>query len=306
MDEQARFRGALLGLACGDAVGTTVEFQPRGTFEPVTDMVGQGPFHLQAGQWTDDTSMALCLATSLVEMGKFDPADQMKRYCNWMNNGYLSSTGHCFDIGVTTAGALRYYLATGNPYSGPTDLQSAGNGSIMRLAPASLFFYPDIAAAIHFGGESSRTTHGAAEAVDACRLFSALLCKALAGEPKELILFGTHFPAGVDVALSPKIQALAEGIYRDKRASAIVANGYVVNSLEAALWSFWSTDNFRDAILAAVNLGDDADTTAAVCGQLAGAYYGESGIPKTWLTHLTMLTEIKALADRLFLTNLGA
>lgn len=306
MSEQDRFRGALLGLACGDAVGTTVEFQPRGTFAPVTDMVGQGPFHLQAGQWTDDTSMALCLATSLVEMGKFDADDQMKRYCAWMNDGYLSSTGHCFDIGVTTAGALRRYLATGDPYSGSTDPHSAGNGSIMRLAPVPMFFYPDVAAAIHFAGESSRTTHGAAEAIDACYLFSALLGKALAGQAKALILFGIHIPPDMQITLSPKIQAIAAGAYRHKAAAAISGNGYVVNSLEAALWAFWSTNNFRDAILAAVNLGDDADTTAAVCGQLAGAYYGESGIPSEWLAVLTMRTEIATLADRLFQKNLGA
>lgn len=306
MSEQDRFRGALLGLACGDAVGTTVEFQPRGTFTSVTDMVGQGPFHLQAGQWTDDTSMALCLATSLVETGKFDAEDQMKRYCAWMNDGYLSSTGHCFDIGVTTASALRHYLATGNPYSGSTDPQSAGNGSIMRLAPVPLFFYPDVAAAIHFAGESSRITHAAAEAIDACYLFSALLCQALAGQAKELILFGAHFPAAVQIALSPKIQGIAAGDYRHKDATAISGNGYVVNSLEAALWAFWSTDNFRDAILTAVNLGDDADTTAAVCGQLAGAYYGESGIPDAWLAKLTMRIEIARLADRLFRKKLGA
>src|SRR3989338_4950144 len=101
-----RFRGALLGLACGDAVGTTVEFKSRGSFLPVTDMVGGGPFRLKPGEWTDDTSMALCLATSLVECGRFDPADQMQRYCRWMESGYLASNGRCFDIGRTVSQAL--------------------------------------------------------------------------------------------------------------------------------------------------------------------------------------------------------
>ena len=99
MEQRDRHRGCLLGLAVGDAVGTTVEFLPRGAFEPLTDMVGGGPFKLLPGQWTDDTSMALCLATSLVECGEFDAADQVSRYCRWLEEGYLSSTGRCFDIG---------------------------------------------------------------------------------------------------------------------------------------------------------------------------------------------------------------
>ena len=106
MEQMERFRGCLLGLAAGDAVGTTVEFKPRGSFEPVIDMVGGGPFQLQPGQWTDDTSMALCLAYSLVETGRFDADDQMQRYVRWWREGYLSRTGVCFDIGNTIASAL--------------------------------------------------------------------------------------------------------------------------------------------------------------------------------------------------------
>ena len=100
MFSQDRFRGCLLGLACGDAVGTTVEFKARRMFPPMTDMIGGGPFGLKAGQWTDDTSMALCLASSLVERGTFDPKDQMERYIRWRDQGYWSSTGKCFDIGI--------------------------------------------------------------------------------------------------------------------------------------------------------------------------------------------------------------
>ncbi len=303
MKVQARFRGALLGLACGDAVGTTAEFQSRHTFEPITDMVGGGPFQLEAGKWTDDTSMALCLATSLVEKNSFDVCDQMDRYVAWMTLGYLSSTGECFDIGKTTAGALRRYQLYGNPYSGSPDPRTAGNGSIMRLAPVPMFFFPDYIAAIHHAGQSSLTTHGAVECIDACRLLAAMLVKALAGQPKEIILWGEHFPPGVDATLSPALQELAYGDYRNKPEEAIKGDGYVVNCLEAALWCFWTTDNFRDAILRAANLGDDADTTAAVCGQLAGAYYGESGIPAEWLDRLYMRTEITRLADRLLRTQ---
>ena len=148
MDLSERFRGCLLGLAAGDAVGTTVEFKPRGTFAAVTDMTGGGPFRLAPGQWTDDTSMALCLASSLVELRRFDARDQMIRYCRWQSDGYMSSTGACFDIGTTTARALARFRDTGDPFAGSTDPESAGNGCIMRLAPVAMFFFPDEAEAI--------------------------------------------------------------------------------------------------------------------------------------------------------------
>ncbi len=296
MKTAERFRGALLGLACGDAVGTTVEFKQRGSFAPVTDMVGGGPFQLKPGEWTDDTSMALCLAESLIECNGFDAADQMRRYVRWLDEGYWSSNGRCFDIGGTTHDALSRFKRTGNPFSGSTHTQSAGNGCIMRLAPVPMFFYPDRDAAIEMSGESSRTTHGAAECIEASRLFGAMLFKALDGASKEVTLLG-H---GLGNFSSAGIQAIAQGEYREKSESEIFGIGYVVPSLEAALWCFHHTDNFKDAILRAANLGKDADTTAAICGQIAGAFYGESSIPESWRKKLTMHNEIRLLADRLY------
>jgi ADP-ribosyl-[dinitrogen reductase] hydrolase len=290
-----RFRGSLLGLACGDAVGTTVEFQARGSFLPVTDMVGGGPFGLPAGAWTDDTSMALCLATSLVECGGFDAADQMRRYCQWHDSGYLSSTGRCFDIGNTTWDALERFRQTGDPFAGRTEARAAGNGCIMRLAPVPLFFHPDADAAARWAGESSRTTHGAAECIESCQLLARMLCAALSGASKDEILFGTD-PQQFQC---PPVRAIAAGDYRGKTDEAIKGSGYVIRCLEAAAWSFWRTASFRDAVLCAVNLGDDADTTAAVCGQLAGAFHGEAGIPPEWLARLVMVDEIRTLAERL-------
>lgn len=156
-----RFQGCLLGLAIGDAVGATLEFSPRGSFSPMTDMVGGGPFDLEPGEWTDDTSMALCLAYSLIERRGFNARDQMERYLRWRSEGYLSSTGRCFDIGGTVSSALNRFSITGEAFSGSNDPRSAGNGSIMRLAPVVLFFYPDSNAILHFARQSSRTTHGA-------------------------------------------------------------------------------------------------------------------------------------------------
>ncbi len=300
MELRERVRGCLLGLAVGDAVGTTVEFRPRGTFAPLTDLVGGGPFRLQPGEWTDDTSMALCLAMSLLETGGFDPVDQMERYCRWYRHGYLSSTGQCFDIGTTTAQALRQYEITGEPFSGSDHPRSAGNGCLMRLAPVPLFYFPDRDRLVHWAGESSRTTHGAAECVQASRLFAELLYRALAGMTKAAILQPLDAAAIAGLALhSPQLQAIAAGTYQTKPREDIRGTGYVVESLEAAVWCFATTDTFAAAILTAANLGDDADTTAAICGQLAGAYYGASSIPASWLSRLTWGDQITAIADQL-------
>ena len=290
-----RFRGCLLGLACGDAVGTTLEFKPRGTFEPVRDMNGGGPFHLRAGEWTDDTSMALCLATSLIEKQGFDPDDQMERYWRWYQEGYLSSNGRCFDIGNTVRLALLRYHATGDPYAGSSDPMSAGNGSIMRLAPVVMYYFFDGDSIWHYAAESSRTTHAAEECLDACRLLAEILSLALRGENKETCLLTTS----PEQLSTPKIQAIAVGEYRTKSIQQIKGSGYVVQSLEAALWCFDQTNTFEEAILAAANLGDDADTTAAICGQVAGAFYSEAGIPDHWLEKLVMREEITRLADEL-------
>ncbi|MDZ7374305.1 MAG: ADP-ribosylglycohydrolase family protein [candidate division KSB1 bacterium] len=291
-----RFRGCLLGLAVGDALGTTVEFQPRGTFEPITDIVGGGPFGLAPGQWTDDTSMALCLATSLIECRGFDARDQMERYCRWWREGYLSSTGTCFDIGNTVAAALQRYLLTGDPYAGPTHPMSAGSGCIMRLAPVALFSYPDLERAERYAAESSRTTHGATECLDAARLLARILVRALLGRPKEDVLLGDRD----SFCGSEKLVALAKGSYLRKSGEEIRGTGYVVDCLEAALWCFAKASDFREAVLMAVNLGDDADTTGAVCGQVAGAFWGESSIPKDWLARLHMADEIRRIADELW------
>lgn len=290
-----RYRGCLLGLACGDAVGTTVEFQPRDSFTPVTDMVGGGPFSLKPGQWTDDTSMALCLAESLLQKRGFDAADQMGRYLNWWHWGYLSSTGDCFDIGFTVRGALERYQSHGDPFAGDTAPDTAGNGSLMRLAPVVLFFYPDRKRIRDFAALSSRTTHGAMEAVECCQVLAEVIGNALTGASKADVL---HVAS--EQLTEAKVIALAKGAYQAKARSEVSGTGYSVASLEAALWCFHQTDSFTDAVLAATNLGDDADTTAAIVGQVAGAFYGVQAIPSHWLQKLWMRQEIEAMAQALY------
>lgn len=297
-----RFLGALLGLAAGDALGTTLEFKAPGTFAPIDDMVGGGPFGLRPGEWTDDTAMALCLAESLVERGGFDARDQMDHYLRWRDEGYLSSTGSCFDIGGTVVEALRHYERTGDPFSGPTDPQTAGNGSLMRLAPVALFYAGDPRQAVERAAESSRTTHGAAEAVDACRYMAGLLVGALQGRGKEELLSPAFCPVeGLwhEQPLAPAVAEVAGGSFRRREPPEIRGTGYVVRSLEAALWAFDRTEEFREGALRAVNLGDDADTTGAVYGQLAGAFYGVAAIPEDWLARLARREEIARLAEGL-------
>jgi ADP-ribosyl-[dinitrogen reductase] hydrolase len=261
-------------------------------------MVGGGPFGLQPGQWTDDTSMALCLATSLIAKKGFDANDQIDRYWSWYREGYLSSTGECFDIGNTVRDALERYHHTGDPFSGSTSPNMAGNGSLMRLAPIPVFYFPDLQKILHFAAESSRTTHGATECLEACQLFSEMLFLAFSGAGKEAALFKTTFEPSM-----PKIKDIAHGKYRNKRVDEIRGSGYVVESLEAALWCFYHTASVEEAILQAANLGEDADTTAAICGQIAGAFWGETGIPENWLAKLHMRSEITNLADQLLETK---
>jgi ADP-ribosylglycohydrolase len=303
MDLRNRFHGALLGLATGDAVGTTVEFKAPGTFPPVTDMTGGGPFRLEPGQWTDDTSMALCLAESLVERQGFDAVDQLERYVRWSDEGHLSSNGRCFDIGTTVSGALRRFQQTREPYSGSVDPDSAGNGSIMRLAPVPMAYFHRPAEALARSVESSRTTHQAPQALDACRYFGGLILGALQGLPKETLLAPGFSPvAGAfeEAPLGAEVGAIAQGSFKHKQPPAIRGGGYVVDSLEAALWAFYHTETYEAGCLMAANLGNDADTTAAVYGQLAGAYYGLSGIPARWHERLALRDTLTAFADSLY------
>jgi ADP-ribosyl-[dinitrogen reductase] hydrolase len=303
MDIVSRYRGCLLGLAAGDALGTTLEFKPPGSFEPITDMVGGGPFGLKPGEWTDDTSMALCLAESLIEKRGFDPVDQLERYVRWWREGHLSSIGKCFDIGRTVRQALLEFSRTNAQYCGSTDTRSAGNGSIMRLAPIPLFYAGNPAEAFEKAAKSSRTTHGAPTCLDACRYMAGIMVGALSGLDKETILSPRYSPVPGgwrSNPLVPEIDEIASGSFSRKEPPEIKGSGFVVKSLEAALWAFFRTDSFEEGCLLAVNLGNDADTTGAVFGQIAGAYYGEEGVPQSWRNQLALHGLIGSFAERLY------
>lgn len=295
-----RALGAFIGLAVGDAVGTTLEFERRDARPLLTDMVGGGPFKLKPGQWTDDTSMALALAWSLAfaSSKSLDARDLMDRFVDWRNEKDYCCTGILFDIGNTVGAALNRYLRDNNPFAGSTDPGTAGNGSLMRLAPVALRFWNDRLALDRAAAEQSRTTHAAEEAVDACRAFAGMLADAIAGGPRDRVLRPGRYFKG-----APAISNILAGSWCGKRRGAIESSGYVVHTLEAAIWSVARTRNFRDAVLLAANLADDADTTAAVTGQLAGALYGLSGIPCEWVNRLAWRERLLRAAERLLAKN---
>lgn len=294
-----RAMGCLVGLAVGDALGTTLEFRAPGSFTPITGITGGGPFGLRPGQWTDDTSMALCLAESLLICGGMDLRDQAIRYVSWWREGHLSSTGLCFDIGNTVRSALRDFLTTREPASGSTSPSTAGNGSIMRLAPVPIFFQ-DPVEAIRQSAESSRATHQAPTCLDACRYLGGLLRSLIDGAQKDAVLHPSYQLEGMNKEqLDPKISRIAAGSFKEKQPPDIRGTGYVVESLEAALWAFHHSTTFEQGALLAVNLGNDADTTGAIYGQIAGAYYGLSGIPAHWLEKLHGREMILDFARRL-------
>jgi len=305
LDIRDRIYDSIYGLAIGDALGAPVEFKDPETFPPVTGFQSGGPFNLPAGTWTDDTSLALCLAESLVECHGFNPSDQLSRYVRWYRDGHLSATGTCFDIGNTTRQALTKFSNTGESFPGPTRERSAGNGSLMRLAPIPLFYHDRPDAALVFAGESSRTTHGHLAAISACQYLAGLIWGAVNGVTKDKLLSPQYSPVPgfwERNPLHPGIREVANGSYRQRDPPLITGSGYVVESLEAALWAFAKGRNFRESVLLAVNLGNDADTTGAICGQLAGAYYFNT-IPEEWKRGLVKEEMILRIAHSIHLAS---
>ena len=299
MTLQERYRGAMMGLAVGDALGVPAEFQSRGSFPKITEMIGGGVFHLNPGEWTDDTSMALCLGKSLIDKNGFNGNDQMDKYWSWIEVGYMSSNGRMFDIGDTTSEALCKYRKTGQVFAGEDDPKKAGNGSLMRLIPIPLFFEND-KEAIQAAAKMSATTHAAKTCIASCTFFTYLIHRALKGLPKEEIL-NVEDPSNWFTKLEPEIHLnIAYGDYKTKTEDQIKSTGYVINTLEAALWCFHTTNTFEEGCIKSVNLGDDADTTGAVYGQLAGAYYGINDIPKRWLDKIVLSDIIIDVADKLY------
>lgn len=296
MDRAVRERalGAMLGLAVGDALGTTLEFAERDARPPVTTFVGGGPFALAPGEWTDDTSMALALADSLAAHPALDERDLMQRFVAWWQQGDYSHNGRCFDIGGATREALARFQRSGDPIAGNPDHNVAGNGSIMRLAPAVIANLASEATAIEAAQRQGRTTHRAPQCEAGCTLMASVLFRLLHGAPWEAAL-----AVEPDPSWHRAIHRLVLGGWRGKSREAISSSGYVADTLEAAFWCVDRSQSFAEAVLLAANLADDADTVAAVTGQFAGARWGRAGIPSEWLRQLVWRERIEQAVDRL-------
>ena len=299
VDFLSRARGALVGLAVGDALGTTNEFKVAGTFTPSTGMVGGGAFQLKPGQWTDDTSMALCLADSLLAMGRYDSFDVMERYQRWFEEGYRSSTGRCFDIGGQVRAALFAFEREQRIPRTAERTTSAGNGAIMRLAPIVIagFEHREIREIVVTAGLSARETHYSVEAEAGTEVFAALLVGALLGwAPEHIINVGwaSTGPAFDEMAARVISTDPAERAAWEKDTS-----GYIVHGLRLAVHGLLDFGSFEEAALALANMGGDADTNTAIYGQLGGAYFGVEAIPASWRSTLYQGEEIDALARTL-------
>lgn len=283
-----RAYGAMLGLAVGDALGVPLEFSERDSLPFVSDMIGGGPFGLEPGEWTDDTSMALCLADALIANQTLDEIDLLNRFVRWWKHGENSVNGRCFDIGITTREALDRFIELGTPAGrGPHNKMHAGNGSLMRLAPVAIFAASDVAEAVRLAHRQSMTTHANAVAAKACEFFATLLVEAMRGVDKDTALRSRFWFS------DPDINGIAAGNWVGKTRDEISSSGYVIATLEAALWCVYRTSSFEEALILAVNLAHDSDTVAAVTGQLAGAIYGRSGIPQRWLDKLVGQEQIE-------------
>jgi ADP-ribosyl-[dinitrogen reductase] hydrolase len=257
-------------------------------------MVGGGPFSLQPGEWTDDTAMAMALADSLATCRGLDEQDVLKRFSDWRRNGTYSCTGHCFDIGITTTQAIAKWEKTKADHCGSTDPHSAGNGSLMRLAPVPIRYWRDRPRLRDAAARQSKTTHAAPEAVDACVIYAEMIADAIEGRPRSVVL------AARPGEWAGTIGAINAGSWRGKRRTDVNASGYVAHAMEASLWSVARAPNFERAVLLAANLGDDADTTAAITGQLAGALAGAGALPAHWLEKLALRPRIHCMASGLF------
>jgi ADP-ribosyl-[dinitrogen reductase] hydrolase len=279
-----RFLGALLGLAVGDAVAAATQYRRPGKFTPVGDMLGGGPFDLPRGGWSDDTAIALCLAESLLECEGFDSRDQVARYRRWQQEGYLSCTGQCVGITAGTARALAVAQWRQQPFAGSHDPEALDPEVLSRVAPVAMYFFAQPAAATERAAEAARTTCQAPAVLTACRALAQALHAGLSGEPRSAIL--AQAQSALDAALHP-IPATAN------------PGSTAPSALAAALQAFAGTGNFRDAVLAAANLGGNSDVVAAACGALAGAHYTASAIPTLWRNSLIKKQLIESCADRL-------
>jgi ADP-ribosyl-[dinitrogen reductase] hydrolase len=293
-----RFLGSLVGLAIGDALAAATQYRKPGTFTPIGDLIGGGPFEMPRGAWTDDTAMALCMAESLLKRDGFDPRDQTDRLMQWRQKGHLSSTGQCVGITASTVKALSMAQWRRQMFSGSHDPNQLDPDVLSRVAPVVAFYFATPKEGIQLASDAARLTCQAPAALDSCRLFAAMLHSALAGRPKEQVL--RPAPDLIDLtSLRPNVESVVQRSTVGGGPATMPAGETTPEVLEAAIWAFRTTSSFRDGALRAANLGGNCDVVAAVHGALAGAHYGVAAIPPGWRNSLTAKDLIEGFADRL-------
>lgn len=298
---RSRFIGALVGLAAGDALAAATQDREPGSFAPVSEPTGGGPFGLPRGGWSDDTAMALCLAESLLACREFDSRDQVERYLRWQQEGYLSATGVCVGITPSVVRALAAAQWRRQVFPGSHEPKQLDPEPLSRLAPVVMFAFPSAEEAVRLAGDAARITCQAPTVIEVCRIFAAMLHAALAGAPKEEVLSPTQGLAELEaVGYRPRVRSLLQGRYRRKRPGQVRTGRTIVEVLEAALWSFDQSEDFQSGALLAANLGAASDVATAAYGQLAGAFYGAAAIPPVWLASILRLELIENIAEQLF------
>lgn len=301
-DELSRYRGALFGLAVGDAFGAPFEFKRQGEFWTSHLFLGGGTWGLEAGTWTDDTSMALCLADSLISCNGFNAIDQLERYARWYKEGYLSSIDRCIAIGKTTKTALESFLVKRSSQFHEYYRLNSGCGSLVRLAPIVMFYANRPKLVATMACESSQTTHGNCDCVNFCRYFSLVLLNALQGYDKKAMF--EEFPS-VGACERYKNPTPTRS-FKTKTRKQIISNGHVASVLETALWAFYHTDSFDEGLKLVAELGGYTCSTGATYGQLAGAFYGFRGISMYLTRDLKKNELISRFSEELFNKRLEA
>ena len=301
-----KIKAVMVGHAVGDALGVPVEFASREEIapSPVTDMEGFGTYPYPAGTWSDDTSMSLAALDSLAD-GEVDWNKIMDNFGKWLDDGEYTPSGKAFDVGRTCLNAIVNYFLNGSEAtkSGGTNERSNGNGSLMRIHPFALM--AAYSKKIHCDWENiieqaSSLTHAHERSKLACKIYTRILMRLLDAPRKESVTFALGW-ADCRYAESPEYhhyKRLFSTDFDKLPSDEIKSTGYVVDTLEAAVWCLLTTDSYKECVLKAVNLGEDTDTVAAIAGGLAGALYGYESIPEEWLTTLIKREYIESLCQK--------
>lgn len=296
-----KIKGIILGHAVADALGVPVEFSSREALDrsPVTDMTGYGTYNMPAGAWSDDTTMELCALESLAK-GNLDLDDIMQNFGKWVYKGEFTPTGKLFDIGNACRSAIFNYFErhADTAHCGLTEASSNGNGSLMRIIPFALYGYCRQEDVRYLAEVGSALTHAHLRSKIACYVYSLIIVKMLDNPSKDVI--GEAISEAKNYYGSSEEWAYYEPLFSIavRERDTIKSTGYVVDSLEAALWCLLTTNSYKECVLKAVNLGGDTDTVAAIAGGLAGALYGLDAIPKEWLDTLLKRDYIEELCEK--------